>query len=172
MNLGEAERRLANPEVGDDPYKLLLLLGREGGPRYRRTVESFLQCEDDPMLARLALLILCRYWSMYDEYRSEILQFSRGVVWDDEDDVRVLALACAGHLGREGDVEALRLLARVFRQASESWVIRDIAYRALETAFGRDSSEQPPASRRLTSDDLDPEVVAWAVSLVSDDGRP
>jgi hypothetical protein len=50
---------LAAGANAEDRYDLLFVIGKANALGHRRLVESFLETPDDPMLARLALQILC-----------------------------------------------------------------------------------------------------------------
>src|SRR4051812_19227296 len=77
-------------------YEALLVIGRSGAVQYRDLVESYLDTREDPMLARLALMILCRYWHLSSEYQEQLEAFARGVEWDESDDIRLLAISILG----------------------------------------------------------------------------
>ena len=79
-----------------DLYTLLLALGRTMATRHRTVVESFLDAESDPMLARLALQILCKFWSESERYLPWIERALAGLDWDTDDDVRQMATSIAG----------------------------------------------------------------------------
>jgi hypothetical protein len=120
------------------------------------------------MLARIALQVLCGHWGMAEKYRDNIDQFSRGVSWDTDGDVRLAALTASGELAREtGDVSLVALLLGVFDGYGEPHLIRQAAYFALARAAGRDWQELPPASRKLNlADDIDGSILAWAKARV------
>ena len=146
-----------------DTYEALLVIGRAGAIQYRSLIEKYLEARDNPMLARLALMILCRYWNLTIEYKSKLEEFLRRVDWDTEEDVRLLAISIAGSLlTSHPDRGLLRLLIRIFRDPSELQLVRETAYCALGEAAGKIPSELPRASRRLDLEhELDPDVVAY-----------
>ena len=53
-------------EKTGDEYDLLLVLGRSEAKQYKELVEKYLKANHDPMLARLSLQVLCRYWGLAD----------------------------------------------------------------------------------------------------------
>jgi len=60
-----------------DPYTVLHAIGRAGATELRDTVERYLVCPRDPMLARVALQTLCKYWHNTERYWSEVVGLSR-----------------------------------------------------------------------------------------------
>ena len=52
----------------DDRYTGLFILGLTGARQYRSLLEGFLEEPDDPMLARISILGLARYWNEADRY--------------------------------------------------------------------------------------------------------
>jgi hypothetical protein len=145
------------------PYEVLLVIGRSGAHQYRGLVEKYLDAHDNPMLVRLALMILCRYWALSLEYKVRIQEFVRKIEWDDEGDVRLLAISIAGALlPRHHDRVFLQLLIHIFRDPSEDQLIRETAYCALGEAAGKNPSGLPIASRHFDLErDLDPDVVVY-----------
>jgi hypothetical protein len=148
-----------------DPYGALLIVGRAGATQHRDMVEKYLTCSNRPMLARLSLLILCRYWGLSSEYKPPLEAFARGVEWDEEDDVRILAISIIGTLlATDPDDRFIRLLIDIFRGRTEpkSQMLRETAYCALGEASGKAPLDLPPASRHFDLEhDLDPDVTAY-----------
>ena len=164
---------LRKPEPQADPEILILTLGRAGALRYRELVEGFLAYPEDPMVARAALEVLCDDWSMSAGYLDVVATFIEGVAWDDEGDVRLLALSRAGEhlrerppgerLREQGERGLLELLLRVFRDPEDDPIDRGSAYFALARALGRDHDELPSAARRLNLEtEIDPQVLEEA----------
>jgi hypothetical protein len=151
-----------------DPYEALLVLGRSGAIRYRNIVERYLRTSRSPMLTRLALMILCRYWGLTVEYKTDLELFIRKVEWDDDDDVRVLAISIAGSLlADQKDDHLLWLIIDIFRNrsGSERQTPREVAYCALALASGKKLQELPKASRHFDLErDVDVDVIAFIVS--------
>ncbi len=50
-------------------YTLLHIAGLSGDRRFREALETSLYDKTDPMLTRIALLSLCRYWGEAERYR-------------------------------------------------------------------------------------------------------
>lgn len=146
-----------------DPYGALLIIGRAGAKQHRSLVERYLQASYDPMLARLAVLILCRYWGLTADYLTVLEQFIRKVEWDEEDDVRLMAISCIGtFLARKKERSLLALLLQIFRDSNEPTDIREEAYGALALATGKS-----PATRRVNLNrDIDPSVIATVEAFV------
>ncbi|MFV8753056.1 hypothetical protein ACNOYE_21115 [Nannocystaceae bacterium ST9] len=155
-----------------DLYKHLFALGRSpDGLAHRSLVATFLEHEEDAMVARLALQILCRWWGLYRDYKIQILRFLHPVDWDAGEMIRLIAIGCAGELFLvEGDDAVLVELYRIFRCDAEDPVIRDAAYAALARAMGTPAKELPPASRLLRPEDLSLEVLASVRKRLSLDG--
>lgn len=148
-----------------DPYEALLVIGRSGALEYRTVVEKYLRARHAPMLARLALMILCRYWGLSAEYTAELRAFIQKLEWDEEEDVRLLAIAIVGSLlAQHRDDNFLRLLIDIFhdRSGSDSQMIREEAYCALALAYGKSPRDLPQASRHFDLEhDVDSDVVAY-----------
>lgn len=144
---------------GDD-YDHLLVLGRAGATQYRSDVEDFLNCPDDPMLSRLALQVLCRYWGLAEDYASDILRFVKGLEWDEDEDVRIMAISCSDSL--LALPQHRDLLAEVYRIATdpdEDHVARQAAYSALAISIGVAPSELPSPARFNIDTDIDPRIL-------------
>jgi hypothetical protein len=146
-----------------DRYQALLVIGRAGAVQHRRLVERYLDASDQPMLARLALLILCAYWGLGWEYRATIEAFLRKVDWDEEDDVRLAAIDIAGWmLASHNEDWLLHLLIEIFQNPSEEQILREAAYCSLARASGKRREDLPPASRHFDLErDVDPQVLAY-----------
>lgn len=155
-----------------DPYDALLIIGRAGAKQHRRLVEHYLLASDDPMLARLAIQVLCRYWGLATEYQDALEQFVRKVDWDEDDDVRLMAIDCAGSLLAERkDRGLLALLLQTFRDDGERQIVREAAYCALALAAGKHPNELPAASRHFDLDrDIDRSVISRIEATVRANG--
>jgi hypothetical protein len=155
-----------------DVYDGLLALGRAGAKQHRDLVERYLASNEDPMLARLALQVLCRYWGLAFEYRDTLRQFIEKVEWDEDDDVRIMALSCAGTLlASRADRQLLSLVFDVFRDSKQPQIVRETAYLSLAEAAGRRWSEVPSASRHFDLvQDVDTEVVAHTERTLAQGG--
>lgn len=149
---------------GRDPYTLIHILGASGAVRYKELVAGYLNEKDDPMLARIALQVLCSHWNMTAQYRDEVAAFIRGVEWDIDEVVRLAAVSIAGEWLRSSrDKTLLALLFDVFATVTNSSIVRQEAYFALARAYGKNWNELPPASRAMNPEkDVDPDVLVWA----------
>lgn len=147
-----------------DPYEALLVIGRANAKQHRSLVDRYLQYREDPMLARLALQVLCRYWGLAAEYQEALEQFVRKVDWDEDDDVRLMAIDCAGPFLAENKApRLLSLLLQVFHDDSERQIVREAAYCSLALAAGKRLEELPAASRHFDLErDVDRSVIAVA----------
>ncbi len=94
--LETVKEKLLGPDTDEDRYLLLYILGRGGDPRFVRVVEPFVDSPENPMLAALALRILCDYRELAEPYRDVMMAFIRGMPWDDERDAKLSALSEAG----------------------------------------------------------------------------
>ena len=141
-----------------------LALGHAFAFQYRELVERFLDCEDDPMLARLALQILCGYWGNTAQYLEEVLRFMRGVPWDQEEDVRQIAVSEAGeYLRSNTEPRFLRELISIFESEDEERSMHEGAYFALARAVGRDWKDLPSAASHFDLvTQIDPAVIQVA----------
>src|SRR4051794_1894343 len=91
--LSKQEANAIAAELAADPrapraYTLLHALGYSGHREARSLVEQFLSYSTNPMLARLALQTVCRYWGEARRYRVALLNALRGFDWDEDDEVR------------------------------------------------------------------------------------
>ncbi len=156
----------------EDPYTVLLVIGRADAIQHRSLVEKYLQCHEDPMLARLALQILCRYWGLTASYIGGLEQFVRRVDWDEGEDVRMMAIGCAGTFLAENRLpRLLSLLLKIYRDDREEQTIREAAYRAVGEAAGKQFDELPPASRHFDLErDVDRSVIAFTEAALREAG--
>jgi hypothetical protein len=117
----------------------VFVIGRAEATAHEAAVASFIERPDEPMLARLALEILCSWWGHTSKYRADVLRFVNGVDWDLEDGgyVRQIAISAAGeHVRRHEDSDLLRALITVFDSTDAPDLDREIAYHALQRAAG------------------------------------
>ncbi len=148
------------PADSQRAYQALHILGLMGATEHRALVESYLESPRDPMLARIALVVLCNHWGLAEDYRDALEAFVRGVAWDEEDDVRLVAISAAGELSREtGDLGLIGVLLSVATDGQQRVLLREAATSALARATGVQWEEIPsPASL------LDPES-SWSESV-------
>lgn len=164
-----AEMLAATPNA-EDRYDLLFVIGESNAVEHRDLVEGFLESSDDPMLARLALQILCD-WGPVEPYRSTLLRFINGVAWDLEDGgyVRLVATSAAGeYLRGHRDAEVYRVLLDLYADQQASHLARGQAYVALARALGRSWNEIPRAHRDDWSLSVDPALLAEARQRAAD----
>jgi hypothetical protein len=145
-------------------YPLLYAIGRSQATRYRKIVERFLYCESEPDLARLALQILCDFWRNTERYLEDVKRFARGLPWDSEEQVRLMAIFIAGEYLRDHQSrELLGYLISVCEDRNQSRFAQEDAYRALARAVGRDWTDLPSAARHFDLEkDTDPKVLVEA----------
>jgi len=161
----------ANPRARH-AYTMLHIVGRAFATRHRDLVESYLEAEWDPMLARLALQIVCNFWGETSRYLGRVFSALQGLSWDREDDVKQIAISIAGeYLRKHKNRELLKTVFGIFNDASEDMTIREAAYLALGRACGREWSELPPASRRFDIQaDTDGAIISQVQAAVKETG--
>jgi hypothetical protein len=158
--LDQVVSELADPSSNTDRYTLLHIVGLSQHLEYEQLVSSYLESASDPMLARIALQVLCDFWNLKEKYRDRIIEFIRGVSWDYEDDVRQIAMASAGEYLRDhNDQELLASLIATAKDENTRNVIRDDAIRALARALQYDWGDIPPATDAVLSE-------SWASTVV------
>lgn len=155
-----------------EPYEALLVVGRANARQYRALVDKYLTSPEDPMLSRLALQILCQYWGLADEYQDVIEMFMRKVDWDEDEDVRLMAISCAGtFLVDHQSAQLLSLLFQIFKDDSERQIVREAAYCSLALAAGKLPVELPAASRHFDlENDVDRSVIAAIETVLQEAG--
>lgn len=162
LEISKVGEELASSGENSDKYTLIHILGRAGAVDYEPDVAKHLHYQFDPLVARMALQVLCSYWNRANDYLSDIEKFLRGVEWDEDEDVRLAALSIAGELARDGDLRFVPLLIQIFSDPCENEIVRQAAYFALARASGLDWCELPPASRRMNlQKEVDARVVDW-----------
>ncbi|WP_146147471.1 hypothetical protein [Prauserella shujinwangii] len=139
---------LADGSAGRDTYKLLYVLGKCESFFHEELVASFLSYENDPMVARLALQILCSYWGLVEKYKDYLAEFLSGVHWDVMGDVRAAAITIAGdYLRSHNDADLLAQLLSIAERGTER-LERRFAVEAVATALGESISEVLNTKRR------------------------
>jgi hypothetical protein len=153
--------RLITEDSSKDLNALIQILGRAGSPKYRKIVEPFLLNVGNPQLSALALKVLCWSWGLAREYRETLLDFLKGVDWDDEDYVRLAAISAAGeYLRKTSDNELLQVIYDTFSDQRERPLIRASAYCALCRSEKLEWKEILPAPRIIdSSKEIDMEVL-------------
>jgi hypothetical protein len=152
--LDQVVAAIKDPKVVGDRYTLLNIIGHSADTSYEDLVASYLDCADDPMLARLALQILCSFWGKTPAYLDYVRRFMRGVNWDAEDDVRQIAISIAGEYVRKTWDEDLfqELLDIATNETNLPW-IRQFAIEALARAMGDEWADIPRVSTENNPND-------------------
>lgn len=150
-----------------DEYDLLLILGRSEAKQYRDIVEQYLYSPHDPMLARLALQILCRYWGLASEYKDKLEKFIKKVEWDGEEDVRLMAIGCvADAFKKKPCPKLLSYVYYIYKNVEEDEITRGAAYETLALVSGLSPSELPQPHRFDLNKDIDPSVMKYAEEII------
>lgn len=158
-------RGIEMADGGDDPYVLLQIAGLSAGPELSSLVERYLFSPRDPMLARIALSVLCDNWAMGARYRNEIVAFMEGVEWDSDEEVRTVAISTAGeYLRGNKDSEIGQRLVRLVNDPGEPVSTREWAMRALGRAVGL-SHENLPGLGVAKGDPLETSILSMAEAL-------
>ncbi len=162
-------RRLATASTGSEKYDVLHELGHQGNAQWAAAVEPYLESPSDPMLARLALEVLCVHWRLANEYRDHIVRFLQGIGWYNEEDVRQIAVYAAGEmLAHAQDRELLALLVRLAETDDRDTLVRDDALFALARAAGYPWQALPSVSQGLSPEsELGRRVLHWAHDQLS-----
>ena len=190
LQLIEADEKVAKRVSWDDRYNMILVVGRANAQQYRNLLEGYLDSSYDPLTVALVLEILCVEWGGTDDYLERVLTFALGVSWDEDDDVRLIAVKIIGEFirrrlreVRRDQVDAAKELPPVLARSIElllslfddtelpPWTLQGI-YFALSRAAGRSWDEIPSecAALDLTeeSEDIDREMLQGLQQLVSD----
>ncbi|MEV0006252.1 hypothetical protein AB0H28_28780 [Micromonospora sp. NPDC050980] len=118
-------------------------------PEHERLIAPFLHCPEDPMLSRMALIVLDE-WGFFEKYRGSILQLLRGVDWDYDSDVRIIALTRAGkYIASKKDCTLLLSLIETAESDELDEVVRRAALDGLALAAGGTVEEWPPVVQRF-----------------------
>ena len=120
------------------------------------------------MLARLALLILCRYWAMSSNYVKDIKKFIEGVNWDEDEDVKLMAISCASEVFKDYfDNDLLRMLYNVFIDIkNEDEINRAAAYTSMAIIIGINITSIPSPARFNIENDIDEKIIGKVVELL------
>lgn len=149
-------------------YENLLTIGRGSEYSYRSVVERYLDYPQDPMVTRLAVQILCRYWGLTHEYVDRLEGFIKGVSWDDDGDIRTMAISCCDRLIAQPKYKnILKMIIDIFESSEETQVDRQAAYEALAIAFGVNINDIPSPARFRLDLDVNQEIISKAKQLVS-----
>lgn len=147
QELSEVAQRI---EKSDDSnthelYTLLHIIGKDPhGIHYRSLIEKYLIFPKDPMIARLALMILCNYWDLTEAYLEILIIYLKGVDWDSFEDVRLIAISSAGeYVQKTKNKELVRLILQIYENQQEEILTRCVAYGALLRCIGLEWIEIP-----------------------------
>jgi len=159
----EAAATVAVDETTDrDRYTGLHILGVAQARQYRSLLEQYLEDPSDPMLARIAILGLARYWNEPEPYLDYIARAVDGQEWDYLDDVQLAAISIAGDYLRDHDnPELLRTLIGKAEAAPRGTGIRNATLDALARALGL---AWPEIARREQDPDYGPKLIAEAAA--------
>lgn len=129
-------------------YTLLHILGRSEAIEHHALMETFLYYPEEPMITRIALKSLCNDFGLTKNYLDLLKKFILGVDWDEEDDVRLIAISIAGtYINETGDTTLLPLLLAIYENENEDNSFRNVAYEALARATGIKSIDLPSARK-------------------------
>lgn len=154
---------VAREETTDrDRYTALHILGLAGARQYRSLLERYLEDPADPMLARIAILGLARYWSEPERYLDYVVRAVEGQEWDYLDDVQLVAISIAGdYLSDHDDPDLLRTLIGKAQAAPRGTGMRGATLDALARAMGL---TWPEIVRREQDPDYGPKLIAQAAA--------
>ncbi len=125
-------------------YMLIYILGRSEAKQHRALMEKFIWFPEDPMITRIALKSLCDYWGLTINYLDVLKSFIVGAKWDEDEDVRHIAISIAGtYMLDSGDPVFLNLLLQIFDNEHEGNLIRSTCYSAIARGMGIKSSDLP-----------------------------
>ncbi len=144
QELAEIAQRIEAAKNNEDEnlYRLIDILGRAGAVKYRSLIEPFLYYPADPMVSSTALNTLCNFWGYDDEYKDKLKEFIRGVSWDREDDIRLIAISCTGELLRvKPEKELFELLIATFEGKYGDEICQEAAFSALARGLGKEWKE-------------------------------
>lgn len=143
-----------------DCYELLLILGRAEAKQFKSTVEEYLNRYDDPMLVRLALQILCRYWGFAYEYKDLIANYLKLNEWDQDGDVRLMAIGCVTEVFKKGEDQLLlHEVFNIFRNIENDGLTRGTAYKTLAIISGMDIKDLPTPKNFRLERDVNPTII-------------
>jgi hypothetical protein len=129
-------KKIEKSEPGDEAnlYSLIHRLGKTGMNHidpipYKKLIESFLFYPTAPMISAIALRTLCNYWECTEQYLDKVILFVKGVEWDKDEQVRLIAMSIAGRFCRhKPNQELFESLIDVFENPWEDNFMRSLAY--------------------------------------------
>lgn len=150
-----------------DEYYLVLVLGRSQAKEYKAVVERYLRATHDPMLVRLSLQVLCRYWGFTSEYQGELEKFIAWEDWDEEEDVRLMAIGCVAELYKQREnPKLLKYVYDIFNDEGEDEITREAAYETLALVSGMSVDDLPQPTHFDFAFDVDPDVLVKVKKLI------
>ncbi|TDD58167.1 hypothetical protein E1263_20265 [Kribbella antibiotica] len=169
-DVDEVVQRLKSEAPGESTYRLLYVVGRTGATRHESLVASFLDCQEDPMLARLALQTLCTFWGKSDQYLSDLRRFVAGVDWDTDGDVQQVALSAAGeYLRHNRDRTLFQSVFNACTKALGGEVDQRVALAALARALGTPQAELSTSYLKRSRPQLLIQAASWLDSHSPDE---
>ena len=166
--LSQVAALLENNNAFVDKYTLIHIIGLSGNIKYEKTINKYLESTKDPMLARITLQALCSFWDKTDKYLEKVKEFIKGVKWDIDEDVRLIAMSIAGeYLRGKKNNHLITILLNILKDKREMQLIRETAYIALARASGKSWSELPSSAKHFDLEkEIDSHVMEWAISYV------
>ena len=157
----------APPEA--NRYRMLYILGRSFAFQHEDFFARFLEHREEPQLAKLALEILCQQWGKSEKYLKYIEHYILGDPWDEYEDVRFIAISSAGSYLRDNKDNTFAIsLLEILTSPNEEKLTREVAYSALEKAYGMDMQDISTFKTDFDLDhDMDPELLEWAEALAA-----
>ena len=145
------ERIKADAGDNENLYTLIHILGRSGSKQYKKLVEKFLYYPDFPLVSSIALKTLFNYWGFEEEYLDQLKSFVKGVDWDRDQDVQLIAISAAGeYLRNNKNRELHQMIVDVIKEIHPSSdelvndyneILRECASEALMRASGKEWNE-------------------------------
>ncbi len=80
----------------DDVYSYILVLSKTDNKKFHYVLEKFLHV-NDPLTVALTIETLCIKWNLFPDYMERIFDFSLGVAWDSDNDLRNTAIRALCH---------------------------------------------------------------------------
>jgi hypothetical protein len=171
----EASRFLIGDSATPGRYDALFVIGKSGATQYRALVERFLDSPDDPMLARLALQILCNWWGPREDCRDHLDRFIEGVGWDLDDGgfVQLVAISAAGeHLRDREDPRLIQALLALYDDEQRPSLVREQAYIAIARAQGQPWNKVSGPGKGNWQEHVDADLINGARLRASDSDGP
>lgn len=120
----------------DDIAELLFMLRYGDEKKWQPIMEHYLN-GDDPTAAHVALVTLCRFHGLTDQYVGKLIEFIRGVPWDPFYELQFWAWCIvADYLKEHTAPELLQELIRIIEDEGQTMEQRDNAYASLLNAMG------------------------------------